>query len=1178
MTDPNLTDPTDKQTPSTPTRPKKPLWRRLIRWICLSVIIVMVLLAAVVTIGLWYLTPERLTPLVNRYASEYLNAEVRASRVELTFWSTFPRFDIAVDSLDIVSRSLDGLPEMERDKLPADADSLLSLERFSGGIHVMKILTGDVELYDIELTNPRVNLVVANDSINNFNIVPPSEESSEPSAMKISFNRFALNGSMPVRYHAPADSIDFTLTLDRTELSNETSPLYDIALSGNTGARISSLNIPKVPFSINGKLTLDINDPRQIELSGFTLALLGFRAEFNAKINMSDDLLVDHFDIRLPQVEVARLLGLLPEKMTGPLSKIDTDLTIDLALRMLEPYRPASSSGLPRVQTDIEAKASRLNFGQMHLTDIDMSASAMIDPDDPDRSTIDIEQLKVIGKAMGFKVSARISQPISDPYVEGNFSGGLSFDRLPAQLLQKLPATIHGLLRGDADFRLRMSQLTPKQFHRVKIDGELSLTDFSAAMNDGTADTYIHSATFNLGTNSRRQYGDDLVDSMLTASLNIDTISFRMPGLQLAGRGLSANVGSKNVGSSSDTTQINPIGGSIRAGLITLNADSANTRIRLREAVVGGSLRRYNSDARSPQLDLLVQARRMSLRDSLMRASVNNARATLRLNPRTRHQVSPRLQARIDSLAAIHPELSTDSLTTLARKSLRRTRSHNAGMDERENIDFGVDNSLASWLRLWQLSGTLSADRARCYTPLYPARTSLTHLDMSFSTDSVILRDTRLETGKSDFTINGSIHNISRALTSRVGSPIDIRFDVESDTIDINDLTATLIRGAAYSEGLTPEGMATDDDDNDNIDLPETADDTEVAAVVIPSNINAELRMKARHIHYGDMWLDNFDGDVNIYDGALSLDRLQAFTDMGSMQLTALYSAPTRHDISFAAGMNIAKLNLHKVLGMMPEIDSIMPMLNSVEGIVDAKLALTTDLDSLMNIRFETLDMALQLSGDSLVLLDSETFRTVAKWMLFKNKQRNMIDHMDVEVMIHNGWLDLYPVVFDMDRYRLGIVGNNDMNLNLDYHVAVLKSPLPFKFGINIKGTPDDMKIRLGKARLNEKSVASQRLLTDSIRVNLLSEIRRTFRRGVRKAGTTGLKMQRAAHASAAGDDDLDTLSAADSAAFIREGLIEAPEGYIDPENAPADGSSKPVGNPAKPDSNATIPSSKKKR
>ncbi len=231
-----------------------------------------------------------------------------------------------------------------------------------------------------------------------------------------------------------------------------------------------------------------------------------------------------------------------------------------------------------------------------------------------------------------------------------------------------------------------------------------------------------------------------------------------------------------------------------------------------------------------------------------------------------------------------------------------------------------------------------------------------------------------------------------------------------------------------------------------------------------------------------------------------------------------------------------------------------------------------------MNIRFETLDMALQLSGDSLVLLDSETFRTVAKWMLFKNKQRNMIDHMDVEVMIHNGWLDLYPVVFDMDRYRLGIVGNNDMNLNLDYHVAVLKSPLPFKFGINIKGTPDDMKIRLGKARLNEKSVASQRLLTDSIRVNLLSEIRRTFRRGVRKAGTTGLKMQRAAHSSAAGDDDLDTLSAADSAAFIREGLIEAPEGYIDPENAPADGSSKPVGNPAKPDSNATIPSSKKKR
>ena len=32
--------------------------------------------------------------------------------------------------------------------------------------------------------------------------------------------------------------------------------------------------------------------------------------------------------------------------------------------------------------------------------------------------------------------------------------------------------------------------------------------------------------------------------------------------------------------------------------------------------------------------------------------------------------------------------------------------------------------------------------------------------------------------------------------------------------------------------------------------------------------------------------------------------------------------------------------------------------------------------------------------------------------------------------------------------------------LNFDYHSAFLKSPLPFKFGINIKGNPDKYKVR----------------------------------------------------------------------------------------------------------------------
>lgn len=44
----------------------------------------------------------------------------------------------------------------------------------------------------------------------------------------------------------------------------------------------------------------------------------------------------------------------------------------------------------------------------------------------------------------------------------------------------------------------------------------------------------------------------------------------------------------------------------------------------------------------------------------------------------------------------------------------------------------------------------------------------------------------------------------------------------------------------------------------------------------------------------------------------------------------------------------------------------------------------------------------------------------LSKWLFFKNKKRNMIDHMDVEVVVENSAIEIFPFMFDIDRYRLG--------------------------------------------------------------------------------------------------------------------------------------------------------------
>jgi hypothetical protein len=278
------------------------------------------------------------------------------------------------------------------------------------------------------------------------------------------------------------------------------------------------------------------------------------------------------------------------------------------------------------------------------------------------------------------------------------------------------------------------------------------------------------------------------------------------------------------------------------------------------------------------------------------------------------------------------------------------------------------------------------------------------------------------------------------------------------------------------------------------------------------------------------------------YDGNINLNRLSAKADIGSVDLTALYSAPTKHDISFGFSLGVHDFYIDRFGQLMPfVVDSLMPIMNGFKGIINADVAAITSVDSLMNIDLPSLHAAIKISGDSLVLLDHDTFRTLSRWLLFKNKNRNMIDHMAVEMTIDNSQLEFYPFMFDIDRYRLGVMGHNDLAMNLNYHISVLKSPLPFKFGINVTGNADKMKIRLGRARFKENMVGERTAIAETTRVNLVQEIERVFRRGARAARLGRLNI--AQRPTQLTDNDIanDTISHADSLAFANEGLITMP-------------------------------------
>ena len=174
-------------------------------------------------------------------------------------------------------------------------------------------------------------------------------------------------------------------------------------------------------------------------------------------------------------------------------------------------------------------------------------------------------------------------------------------------------------------------------------------------------------------------------------------------------------------------------------------------------------------------------------------------------------------------------------------------------------------------------------------------------------------------------------------------------------------------------------------------------------------------------------------------------------------------------------------------------------MLRSFKGLVNFEAAAESRIDSNLNIKIPSLRAAVHIDGDSLVLMDGETFAEISKMLMFKNKKRNVFDSITVNMTVQDGNVTVYPFLVQIDRYKAAVGGTQGLDMNFDYHISVLKSPIPIKLGVNITGNLDKMKIRLGKAKYKDDVTPVAIRKVDSTRINLGREIVSDFRRIIRR-------------------------------------------------------------------------------
>ena len=243
---------------------RHPILRRCLKIGALTIAALLVIIAALLTTLVIALSPDRLTRIVTRYSPDYIPGTISASRIELTLWSTFPRLSVDIDSLTLVSDAFKDLNPDVRSQLPADADTLLTLRSLHGGLNLTSLLAGSYELYDVAVSQPSVNIVVADDSTANYNILPESSDSTDV-LPPLSINRFLILNSGPLSYFSLPDSTEFALCLKAMDANGADSPLYSLSTEGDV--RIAGLPLAtRTPllFTADGHIHWDPSRPAEI--------------------------------------------------------------------------------------------------------------------------------------------------------------------------------------------------------------------------------------------------------------------------------------------------------------------------------------------------------------------------------------------------------------------------------------------------------------------------------------------------------------------------------------------------------------------------------------------------------------------------------------------------------------------------------------------------------------------------------------------------------------------------------------------------------------------------------------------------------------------------------------------------------------------------------------------------
>lgn len=1037
---------------------------KVIGWTLLGIILVVVAAACIAMYVVF--TPARLTPIAREAAAKFITCEHEIGEVDLTFFSTFPRFGLRADGLLLIN-PMDG----------AQNDTVVEAGHVVATVDVREFLNNkNLHIHEATLDGAQVNFFINPEGENNLAVFvsEPDTNEEDDSAFELPFKALKIDGlrlqAKQITFADAKDTID--ASIGATELRAKAESWDDMLLTldaQNICARLKGETYAdSLHLALRAPLAMNL-ETMHFALDDARLGINEFDLKLDGEVTLGDDI---DLDVKLStgKWQIKPLLALVPQKFTESLKDLDVDGRLSLEATAKGQF---GDEKMPLVTAHLTLDEGEGSYKPLPYTlrELSLDADADLNLNKGGQSGVTINSLSAKTKQSEIAAKGKVDNLLGNMLIDLQLSLDANlpdFDYfLPKQMELK------GRTKGTAAAKIHLDDLTKMNLHKGKINADLTLTDIHYQMDSMIADLGKTHATVQIpnAAPSKPKVNWACID------LNTESVDFSMATplvakLQKSAIRLEAgNVLSKDpvlyaaVGLQSDKpieAQMDSMGGVIDTPKLSAYAEY-NTKDTTVMPVLQASLECKSLDGFFKEISGKLAATQLD-------ASVSGGR---------KDKSAPRLKAKINT-QGIDAKMGNELSATTGKLALEAAARYNA---KGENV-----------LLQWNPRLKINLKNGEVLMPeRIPEPVRIPSIEFSYSNRDMDIDNSRIELGQSDLNLKGHVHNIGKWF--RHDTILEGELEVISEHCDANQLMLWFSdEQGSEEQPATAEASSTSEASQTAAGSP-TGEASPTDPFLVPKDVNLALRTHMQEVEIFNQVAKDLKGGIYLNNGILILDEVGFVCRAAKLQLTAMYRTPRKNHLYVGLDYHMIDVDIDELTSMIPSLEEMMPMLSSFKGAAEFHLAAETYLNSQYKPKMSTLRGAASLTGKDLVVLDSETFSTISKLLLFNKKTENKIDSINAEITIYKNEIDVYPLCVQMDNYMVALGGRHNTNMTFDYDINVLS---PIYLGVNVSGTMDDLSIKLAKCKFAQDFRPKWYQKADTQSQELRQRIKQSMEKNVR--------------------------------------------------------------------------------